>query len=332
MLIGFLGTSTLLPSWTLPSDSLFVMALVNPPAWPDVSQSIHNTRHFSWTAGFPYASRLDSHGGPPRLHDISLSTGLQGLRLDDTNAFSALNTTSAECTTHETAPSGSQAHIDLSKGPTYKSPYCDNRNSRRPFHKWMRSLHRRISHRSDEEAIWPPDAGWQYLESDQTYQQSLRHKLSRRLSSSGSSLGLIAAVQSASISLASGSAASRSRRRQDRSRCRSRAERSSRASLSVPRFSEDSVPMEKGKIDIAAMHRSMRRRQILEELISTEEGYIGDVRFLIHVRWCFVPCRYITDDSRPTSTCLPLFLLYLNDYARPPTTTWTASFSCTKKC
>jgi len=265
------------------------MALVNPPTWPGVSQSIHNTRHFSWTAGFPYVSRLDSHSGPPRLHDISLSTGLQGLRLDDTNALSALNTTSAEYTTHETASSGSQAHADLSKGPTYKGPYYNNGNSRRPFHRWMRSLHRRISHRSDEEAIWPPDAGWQYLESDQTYQQSLRHKLSRRLSSSGSSLGLIAAVQSTSISLASGSAISRSRRRQDRSRCRSRAERSSRASLSVPRFSEDGIPIEKGKMDIDAMHRSMRRRQILEELISTEEGYIGDVRFLIHVRWCFVP-------------------------------------------
>ncbi|KAG8675384.1 hypothetical protein FPOAC1_001362 [Fusarium poae] len=143
----------------------------------------------------------------------------------------------------------------------------------------MRSLQRRVSHNRDhEESIWSSDAGWQYLESNRTYQQSLHRKLSRRLSSSGSSLGLIAAVQSASISLASGSAISRSRRQYGRSR----AEQSSRASLSVPRFSEDSIPLEKGNIDVAEMHRSLRRRQILEELISTEEGYIGDVRFLIH--------------------------------------------------
>ncbi|KAG4284680.1 hypothetical protein FPRO04_05062 [Fusarium proliferatum] len=35
-------------------------------------------------------------------------------------------------------------------------------------------------------------------------------------------------------------------------------------------------------IDVAAVQRSLRRRQIIEELISTEESYIGDIRFLIH--------------------------------------------------
>jgi hypothetical protein len=36
-------------------------------------------------------------------------------------------------------------------------------------------------------------------------------------------------------------------------------------------------------IDVAAIERSLQRRRILEELISTEEGYIGDVRFLMNV-------------------------------------------------
>ncbi|KAL9575272.1 hypothetical protein ACKAV7_000634 [Fusarium commune] len=35
-------------------------------------------------------------------------------------------------------------------------------------------------------------------------------------------------------------------------------------------------------IDVAAIQRSLRRRQIIEELINTEESYIGDIRFLIH--------------------------------------------------
>ncbi|QPC75765.1 hypothetical protein HYE68_006517 [Fusarium pseudograminearum] len=264
------------------------MALANPPTWPDVSHNIHSARHFSWTAGFPYPSRLDAHAGPPSLYDIKSSPSLEYSPLGDINALTTFDRAGTEftaprrATNPEVASSGSQTHADLSKDLSYKTPCSGNKHPRRPFHKWMRSLHRRVSHRDHEGAIWPADAGWQYLESNQSYQQSLSNKLSRRLSSSGSSLGLIAAVQSASISLASGSAVSRSRRHHGRSRCRSRAEQSSRASLSAPRFSEDSIPLEKGNVDVAEMHRSIRRRQILEELISTEEGYIGDVRFLIH--------------------------------------------------
>ncbi|KAG7421872.1 hypothetical protein Forpe1208_v001342 [Fusarium oxysporum f. sp. rapae] len=86
----------------------------------------------------------------------------------------------------------------------------------------------------------------------------------------------------AGFPIASASAISRSRRHHRLSHCRSRTERSSRASLSAPRFSEDSIPFEKVNIDVAAIQRSLRRRQIIEELINTEESYIGDIRFLIH--------------------------------------------------
>ncbi|KAF5673970.1 hypothetical protein FCIRC_7901 [Fusarium circinatum] len=126
------------------------------------------------------------------------------------------------------------------------------------------------------------DTGWENIECSGTYQRSIRRRLSRRLSSSGSSLGFIEAVQSASISIASASAISRSHRHHRLSHCRSRTERSSRASLSAPRFSEDSIPFEKVSIDVAAVQRSLRRRQIIEELINTEESYIGDIRFFIH--------------------------------------------------
>ncbi|KAL7761413.1 hypothetical protein ACKLNR_007948 [Fusarium oxysporum f. sp. zingiberi] len=145
----------------------------------------------------------------------------------------------------------------------------------------MRSLHRRVSQR-DHGKVWSPDTGWENLECSGAYQRSIRRRLSRRLSSSGSSLGFIEAVQSASISIASASAISRSRRHHRLSHCWSRTERSSRASLSAPRFSEDSIPFEKVSIDVAAIQRSLRRRQIIEELINTEESYIGDIRFLIH--------------------------------------------------
>ncbi|KAJ6445632.1 membrane-associating domain-containing protein [Purpureocillium lavendulum] len=60
--------------------------------------------------------------------------------------------------------------------------------------------------------------------------------------------------------------------------------RSSRASISGPRLSEESVMAEEGEaLDTAALERALQRRRILDELISTEEGYIGDVRFLGNV-------------------------------------------------
>jgi len=36
-------------------------------------------------------------------------------------------------------------------------------------------------------------------------------------------------------------------------------------------------------IDHAVTQRALKRRQVLEELISTEESYLGDVKFLSHV-------------------------------------------------
>ncbi|KAF4993745.1 hypothetical protein FGRMN_6272 [Fusarium graminum] len=262
------------------------MAFFEHPALPNVSRDIHSTRHFSWTAGFPYISRFDSHDGLQRLYGINLVSRSDGF--GNFNALTTSNDINTQCTTldkpatPQTQPISPETHIKhIGELPQYYSN-PEGMKLQRPFHRWMRSLHKRVNHRDHGEELWPAKAGWKHLESQGAYRRSLRQKLSRRLSSSGSSLGLIAAVQSASISIASASAISRSRKNHCHSRGRSRTERSSRASLSAPRFSEDSVPLEKVKMDGAAMHRSLRRRQILEELIRTEESYIGDIRFLIH--------------------------------------------------
>ncbi|KAF5698498.1 hypothetical protein FGLOB1_12005 [Fusarium globosum] len=257
------------------------MALVNPSALPDVSRSIPSSRHFSWTAGFPFISRFDSHDSLRRLYDIHLPSRLEEPRLDDINTFTTLNCTtqharSERATTTRARPSCPQIQVETIQEVPSSESFAENAKLRRPFSRWMKSLHRRVSQR-DYGNVWSPDTGWENLECSGTYQRSVR-----RLSSSGSSLGFIEAVQSASISIASASAISRSHRHHRLSNCRSRTERSSRASLSAPRFSEDSIPFEKVSIDVAAVQRSLRRRQIIEELISTEESYIGDIRFLVH--------------------------------------------------
>ncbi|RDA92287.1 hypothetical protein CP533_3251 [Ophiocordyceps camponoti-saundersi (nom. inval.)] len=139
----------------------------------------------------------------------------------------------------------------------------------RPFHKWVRSFHRKARRRP---SLWTAD------------DTLLSPPASRMSSSSGSSFRFVSAVRSASVSLASVSIVTRSKRNTALSRCVSRTERSSRASASGPRASEDSAILDKTDVlDIAAVERSMQRRRILEELISTEEGYIGDIRFLMNV-------------------------------------------------
>ncbi|KAK3393022.1 hypothetical protein B0H63DRAFT_554469 [Podospora didyma] len=155
--------------------------------------------------------------------------------------------------------------------------------SSRPFYKWIRTLQKRAIRRQD--ALGCEDgAGPCYLDTDAKSSfawGSSRH----RQSSSGSSFGFVAAVKSASISLTSASLLTRSRRNTLRSsRGHSRTDRSSRASVSGARLSEDSICQDRQMImDPSIMERSLQRRRILEELISTEESYIGDVRFLMNV-------------------------------------------------
>ncbi|KAI9172000.1 Phosphatidylinositol 3,4,5-trisphosphate-dependent Rac exchanger 1 protein [Paramyrothecium foliicola] len=156
--------------------------------------------------------------------------------------------------------------------------------SKRPFHRWMKSLHRRAQRRKQLPSCADTGDGQQNLDAEEESQAGPSQRHGHRASSSGSSFGLISAVRSASVSLSSVSAVTRSRRNTIRSQAISRTDRSSRASMSCPRASEESaLDEEYPLIDAATIDRSLQRRRILEEMISTEESYIGDVRFLINV-------------------------------------------------
>lgn len=156
------------------------------------------------------------------------------------------------------------------------------------FHKWMKTLRRRAGRRQNLAAV-------DGILSTRTSLDGLRRDVKKvghhRQSSSGSSFGFVEAVKTASVSLASVSQFARSRRNSMRSsRAHTHTDRSSRASMSSHRCSEDSCGLDKPQIlDKAAVERSLQRRRILEELISTEEGYIGDVRFLMNVGYCYAP-------------------------------------------
>jgi hypothetical protein len=93
-------------------------------------------------------------------------------------------------------------------------------------------------------------------------------------------------MKSASISIASFSIAPRSRKLGTSHHHQT--DRSSKAS-NVGRFSEDSSYIDRGIIiDQAVTNRLLQRRRVLEEIITTEESYVADVKFLMNVRPPFV--------------------------------------------
>ncbi|CAG8976616.1 hypothetical protein HYALB_00002132 [Hymenoscyphus albidus] len=149
-----------------------------------------------------------------------------------------------------------------------------------PFNKWVKSIQRRAGQRRNTVSCETTDTVLkkEYIDSPAATQRKFDHKKS----SSGSSFGFVTAVKSASISLASLSIAPRSRRTAVSSR-NHKTDRSNNTSL-VGRLSEDSGYLARGAvIDQAVTNRLLQRRRVLEEIISSEESYLADVKFLMNV-------------------------------------------------
>jgi hypothetical protein len=156
-----------------------------------------------------------------------------------------------------------------------------------PFHRWMSTLRRRHMQRRKDTAPEIPALAVEMFEGDAniTSLQPLVvpiYGMSRRLSDSmSSSLGYVTAVKSASITVASVSIAPRS----DIGACHGKARLGNRSSYySDARKSTDSHRALGPILDESAWLRSVQRRKIVEELVSSEEGYIADLKVLINVR------------------------------------------------
>lgn len=111
-----------------------------------------------------------------------------------------------------------------------------------------------------------------------------RPKAVHRPSSSGSSLAFITAVRSATVSLSNMSIVTRPSSASNQSPAFSSSECSGKVSALGHRSSEDSLAQTKLLPDLPTLERSIHRRRTLEEIVCTEEAYIGDVRFLNNVR------------------------------------------------
>ena len=153
-----------------------------------------------------------------------------------------------------------------------------------PFKRWMSTLRRR--HAQRQRAQTPLMERWSLDELDGEATTKLFplpnvSESTRRMSGSmSSSLGFVKAMKSASITLASVSIAPRSHRGWP-----SKLGVENRSSgISDARVSMESSAGSLGPIiDEGAWLRSVQRRKVLEELIASEESYIGDMKVLVNV-------------------------------------------------
>lgn len=154
-----------------------------------------------------------------------------------------------------------------------------------PFKRWMSTLRKRHAGRRKDRTEhlhrWSADL----MDSDPGKLLPPPHapeSLRRKSESMSSSLGFVTTVKSATITLASTSVAHRSQK--GSAPIKLRIENRS-SNFSETRISTDSNSASLGPIiDEGAWLRSIQRRKILEELISSEESYIGDLKILINVR------------------------------------------------
>lgn len=167
--------------------------------------------------------------------------------------------------------------LNPSLSSSHSSPIIGRSNSR-PFYRWLSVI--RDKRRSQPQPIMQRGERWSLNDFDQSLSSvETQHRRGHNKSDSqgSSSLAFVTAVKSATATLTSTSIATVSRRA---SKWRHGQQRSILLSGSDPRPSFDS---QRSVSDEAAKERARKRRAKLEELIRTEESYVGDLKALSNV-------------------------------------------------
>lgn len=154
-----------------------------------------------------------------------------------------------------------------------------------PFRRWMSNIRRKSS---KIKAFAPRDDHWYAGDCDerepitpvpQDEELRVERVHGHQKTSSWSSSGFVTAVKSATVSLGPLSLAHQSRRTRRSTFLRS----SKRSSGRSHRASVDSSQGSGQAVDEAAWARAIQRRRTLEELVSSEESYIADLKVLVNV-------------------------------------------------
>lgn len=183
--------------------------------------------------------------------------------------------------------------------------------SLRSLHRWINTLRRR-SYGARDLPIRS-----QSMRTRRRQGRLSRESVQHRFSSSASSTAFFTGVKTASISLTSLSLPPHSKRLRPSSRLKS-GTTSARLSATDQRSSTDSrVVSNAPVVNEGVWSRSVERRNILEELLSSEESYIADLKLLANVSCC-AEGAFQSDISasanlaRSTLPLLPLHLRYHN--------------------
>jgi len=145
------------------------------------------------------------------------------------------------------------------------------------FRRWVSTLRRKKARKP--ESVTPRSQRWTLDDFDPKPASPRKQRLAhhQKQGSHGSSIAFVTAVKSATATLASASIATVSRRNSNWRRAQ---QHSSLFSGSEPR---PSVDTQRSVVDEAAKQRSRKRREKIEELVRTEEGYVADLKALSNV-------------------------------------------------
>ncbi len=199
-----------------------------------------------------------------------------------------------------------------------------------PFRRWMSTLrHKNLSGRK---SLTVRTERWSLDDCEDSEQRKGVARSRHQKTSSHSSSAFITAVKTASISLASFSVAPISRHAARSSQFRNE-HRNSEQSQTDGRPSMDNNRKLSGAfMDEAAWDRAHSRRKILEELVSSEESYVADLKVLTNVTNHYYARRLgtqrLTYKLRSTSICLrrcPVCLSIHNHPSREISLRYSAS-------
>lgn len=145
------------------------------------------------------------------------------------------------------------------------------------FRRWVSTLRKKKAQKPIH--VTPRDQRWtldDFEANTSPSQKQYRPSQHRKQGSYSSSVAFVTAVRSATATLASASVATVSRRN-------SKWRRVQRSSLVSGSEARPSIETQRSVMDEAAKARSRKRRERIEELIRTEEGYVADLKALSNV-------------------------------------------------
>lgn len=159
-------------------------------------------------------------------------------------------------------------------------------NEEHPFKRWVQTLRRiKSSHPEMFTAHvpgWPSDESDKRLSGNDFLTIPAAHDRHSKRSSLASS-GFVTGMRTATASVESSSLMPDSRRNTTFSDNQTSNRRSYLSNGDARMSGESGRPMTVNSMDDAAWHRGVKRRQIIQELVSSEESYVADMKVLVNV-------------------------------------------------